>query len=41
VGKRSAFLIDKAGKVAKMEVKESAGDLPDLEGFIDELKKLA
>ena len=41
VGKRSAFLVDKNGKIAKMEVKESAGDLPDLDGFIDALKHSA
>jgi peroxiredoxin len=41
VAKRSAFLIDKQGQVAKIEVKEVAGELPDLDGFIGELKKLA
>lgn len=41
VAKRSAFLIDKQGKIAKMEIKEVAGELPDIDGFIGELKKLA
>ena len=41
VGKRAAFLIDKNGKLVKQEVKEVAGELPDLDGFISELKKLA
>lgn len=41
VAKRSAFLVDKQGKVAKVEVKEVAGEIPDLDGFIDALKKLA
>jgi peroxiredoxin len=40
VGKRAAFLIDKEGKLVKSEVKEVAGELPDLDGFINELKKL-
>ena len=37
VAKRSAFLIDKEGKIAKAEVKEVASELPDLDGFIGEL----
>ena len=41
VGKRAAFLIDKEGRVVKQEVKEVASELPDLDGFIDGLKKLA
>ena len=40
VGKRAAFLIDKEGKLVKSEVKEVAGELPDLDGFIGELIKL-
>jgi peroxiredoxin len=41
IGKRSAFLIDKTGKLVKSEVKEVAGELPDLDGFISELARLA
>jgi peroxiredoxin len=41
VGKRAAFLVDKTGTLVKQEIKEVAGELPDLEGFIAELKKLA
>ena len=41
IAKRSAFLIDKQGKIVKVEVKEVAGELPDFDGFINELKKLA
>ena len=41
IGKRAAFLIDKEGKVKKTEIVEKPGELPDLEGFISEFKKLA
>ena len=41
IAKRSAFLVDKQGKVAKMQYVEVAGELPDMDGFINELKKLA
>ena len=41
VAKRSAFLVDKTGTIVKLEVKEVAGELPDLDGFIGEMKKLA
>lgn len=40
VAKRSAFLIDKNGKIVKKQVLEVAKELPDLEGFISEMKKL-
>jgi peroxiredoxin len=40
VAKRSAFLIDKTGKIVKKEVLEDAKQIPDLGGFIDALKKL-
>jgi peroxiredoxin len=41
IGKRAAFLLNKDGKVAKVEYVEKPGELPDLDGFITELKKLA
>jgi len=41
IGKRAAFLVNKEGKITKMEVTPTPGDLPDLEGFIAEFKKLA
>lgn len=41
VGKRAAFLLNKDGKITKMEVTATPGELPDLEGFISEFKKLA
>ena len=41
VAKRSAFLIDKNGKIVKKQISEDAKVIPDLEGFIAELKKLA
>jgi glutaredoxin-dependent peroxiredoxin len=41
VGKRAAFLIDKSGKLVKAEIKEVASELPDMDGFINELKALA
>jgi peroxiredoxin len=40
ISKRAAFLIDKTGALKKQEVKEVASELPDLEGFIGDLKKL-
>ena len=41
IAKRAAFLVGKDGKLAKVEYTASPGDLPDLDGFIGELKKLA
>ena len=41
VAKRSAFLIDKNGKIVKKQISEDAKVIPDLDGFIAELKKLA
>ena len=41
VPKRSAFLVDKEGKLAQMELVETPGTLPDLDGFIAKLKSLA
>ncbi len=40
VAKRSAFVIDKAGKVRYAEVMESAGDLPDFDKVSETLKGL-
>lgn len=40
VAKRSAFLIDKSGNIVKKQVLEVAKELPDIDGFIAELKKL-
>lgn|SRR3989304_1491204 len=40
VAKRSAFLIDKNGKIVKKEVSEDAKVIPDLDGFIGALKNL-
>ncbi len=40
IAKRSAFLIGKDGKVLRQEVREVAGELPDLEGFIGDLLKM-
>ncbi len=40
VAKRSAFLIDKNGTVVKKEVLEDAKQIPDLDGFIAEMKQL-
>ena len=39
--RRSAFLLDKQGKIAKMELVTTPGQLPDLEGFFAEIKNLA
>ena len=41
IAKRSAFLVDKQGKVVKSQLVEVAGDIPDLDGFLAEMKKLA
>lgn len=41
VAHRAAFLLDKDGKIAKMQVMPKASDMPDLDGFIAEMKKLA
>ena len=41
VAKRSAFLIDKNGKIVKKQISEDAKVIPDLDGFIAELKQLA
>jgi len=41
IGKRAAFLVDKNGKITRTEIVEKPGELPDLEGFINDLKKLA
>jgi len=41
IARRSAFLVDKQGKIAKAELVTTPGQLPDLDGFIAELKKLA
>ena len=40
VGKRSAFLIDKEGKLVRKEILEDAKQIPDLEGFIGDMKAL-
>ena len=40
VAKRSAFLIDKTGKIVKKEISEDAKVIPDLDGFIGDLKQL-
>jgi glutaredoxin-dependent peroxiredoxin len=41
VPKRSAFLVDKQGRLVQQEVVETPGTLPDLDGFINKLKSLA
>jgi peroxiredoxin len=41
VAKRSAFLIDSTGKIVRKQVLEVAKEIPDLDGFISDLKKLA
>lgn len=41
VPKRSAFLVDKEGRLAAQEVVETPGTLPDLDGLITQLKALA
>lgn len=40
VAKRSAFVIDKAGKVRYAEVMENAGELPDFDKVSETLKGL-
>jgi peroxiredoxin len=40
VAKRSAFLIDRNGKIVRKQVLEVAKDIPDLDGFIADLKAL-
>ncbi len=40
VSKRSAFIIDREGKVAYAEVLESAGDMPDFEAINQKLDSL-
>jgi glutaredoxin-dependent peroxiredoxin len=40
VPKRSAFLVDKAGKLAALELVETPGTLPDLDGLIGKLTTL-
>jgi glutaredoxin-dependent peroxiredoxin len=40
VSKRSAFIIDKAGKIAYAEVLESAGDVPDFKAINEKLEAL-
>ncbi len=40
VPKRSAFLIDKNGNLARQEISEDAKIIPDLEGFIEQMKSL-
>ena len=41
VPKRSAFLVDKAGKLVQRELVETPGTLPDLDGLIATLKSMA
>ena len=41
VPKRSAFLLDKDGKLVKQELVETRGEIPDLDGFIGEMKGMA
>ncbi len=41
VPKRSAFLIDKQGKLVQRELVETPGTLPDLDGLIGKLKSMA
>lgn len=40
VSKRSAFVVDKEGKIAYAEVLESAGDLPNFEAVLQTLNSL-
>jgi peroxiredoxin len=40
VSKRSAFIIDKAGKICYAEVLEKAGDIPNFEDINEKLKRL-
>lgn len=41
VPKRSAFLVDKEGRLVQQELVETPGSLPDLDGLIEQLKALA
>ena len=41
VPKRSAFLVDKEGKLVQQELVETPGAIPDLDGFINKMKSLA
>lgn len=40
VPKRSAFLIDKNGILTRQEISEDAKIIPDLDGFIEQMKSL-
>lgn len=40
VPKRSAFLIDKNGGLVRQEISENAKIIPDLDGFIEQMKSL-
>lgn len=40
VPKRSAFLIDGGGILVRQEISEDAKQIPDLDGFITEMKSL-
>ena len=40
VPKRSAFLIDKQGRLVQQEISEDAKIIPDLDGFIARMKAL-
>jgi peroxiredoxin len=40
VAKRAAFLVDKNGKIVKKQVLEDAKQLPDIDGFVAEMKNL-
>jgi glutaredoxin-dependent peroxiredoxin len=41
VPKRSAFLLDKQGKLVAQELVETPGTIPDLDGLINKLKSMA
>jgi glutaredoxin-dependent peroxiredoxin len=41
VPKRSAFLVDKQGKLVQQEIVSTPGVIPDLDGFINKLKAMA
>ncbi len=41
ISKRSAFLIDKDGKLIHKELVETRGELPDIAGAIDKMKEMA
>ena len=40
VPKRSAFLVDRQGKLAAIEISEDASVIPDLDAFINQMKAL-